>query len=101
MTYDYARRSVKPLKSDYTKISSSSDYVPPVRPFTLSLRQGSFTVVTGQEASGKSTLLKLLDGVLPVDNGALYVTAQTTSPCVAVIPLRHCGSLYLVAVAEH
>ena len=38
----------------------------------LSLSRGSFTVVTGRVASGKTTLLRVLLGLLPHDDGGIY-----------------------------
>ncbi len=42
-----------------------------VRDVDLSLRKGSFTVVTGRVGSGKSTLLRVLLGSLPLQGGEL------------------------------
>ena len=42
-----------------------------VRDVDLSLRKGSFTVVTGRVGSGKSTLLRVLLGSLPFQGGEL------------------------------
>ena len=42
-----------------------------VHDISLSLRQGSFTVVTGRVGSGKSTLLRVLLGSLPLQAGEL------------------------------
>ena len=38
----------------------------------LSLRKGSFTVVTGRIGSGKSTFVRVLLGLLPKDSGEIY-----------------------------
>lgn len=40
------------------------------------LPKGSFTVITGASGIGKSTLLKLLLGIFPVDNGELYLRTE-------------------------
>ena len=42
-----------------------------VRDVDLSLRKGSFTVVTGRVGSGKSTLLRVLLGSLPLQSGEI------------------------------
>lgn len=42
-----------------------------VRDVDLSLRKGSFTVITGRVGSGKSTLLRVLLGSLPLEAGEL------------------------------
>lgn len=38
--------------------------------------KGSFAVITGPSGKGKSTLLKLLLGIFPADEGALYLETQ-------------------------
>lgn len=38
----------------------------------FSLKKGSFTVITGRIGSGKSTLIKVLLGLLPKDAGSVY-----------------------------
>ena len=42
-----------------------------VREVDLSLRKGSFTVITGRVGSGKSTLLRVLLGSLPLQSGEI------------------------------
>jgi ATP-binding cassette subfamily B protein len=39
---------------------------------SLSLKRGSFTVVTGRIGAGKTTLVRVLLGLLPLQSGALY-----------------------------
>ncbi|WP_438444826.1 ABC transporter ATP-binding protein [Gorillibacterium sp. sgz5001074] len=43
---------------------------------TLTLPQGSFTVVTGRIGSGKTTLVRTLLGLLPADGGRVYWNGQ-------------------------
>ena len=43
---------------------------------SLTLRRGSFTVITGRVGSGKSTFLKVLLGLLPPDSGEVYWNGQ-------------------------
>jgi ATP-binding cassette subfamily B protein len=38
----------------------------------LSLKRGSFTVITGRVASGKTTLLRVLLGLLPLEDGQIH-----------------------------
>lgn len=42
-----------------------------IREVSFSLRRGSFTVVTGRIGSGKSTLVRVLTGLLPRDGGEI------------------------------
>jgi ATP-binding cassette subfamily B protein len=43
-----------------------------IEDINLVLRRGSFTVITGRIASGKTTLLRALIGLLPIQSGELY-----------------------------
>ncbi|HXF81413.1 MAG TPA: ABC transporter ATP-binding protein [bacterium] len=43
-----------------------------LRGVSFGLRRGSFTVVTGRMGSGKSTLVRVLIGLLPRDGGEIY-----------------------------
>lgn len=46
------------------------------------LPKGSFTVITGASGIGKSTLLKLLLGIFPLDSGELYL--RTEKECLPI-----------------
>lgn len=55
----------------------------------LSLRPGSFTVITGRIGAGKTTLLRCLLGLLPVDEGEIRWNHQmVTSPADFFVPPR-------------
>jgi len=55
----------------------------------LSLTRGSFTVITGRVASGKTTLLRLLLGLLPLDAGQIeWNGEQVQDPGGFFIPPR-------------
>ncbi len=41
--------------------------------FSLSVRKGSFVAVVGSNGSGKTTMLNLLCGSIPVDGGAVFI----------------------------
>ena len=43
-----------------------------IRSVNLGLRRGSFTVITGRIGSGKTTLVRVLLGLLPKDEGEIY-----------------------------
>jgi len=47
-----------------------------IQDVTFSLRRGSFTVVTGRIGSGKSTLVRVLTGLLPKDAGEIRWNGQ-------------------------
>ncbi|CAG7647684.1 ABC transporter ATP-binding protein [Paenibacillus allorhizosphaerae] len=48
-----------------------------IKDVQLSLRRGSFTVVTGRIGSGKTTLLQVLLGLLPMDSGEITWNGRT------------------------
>ena len=60
-----------------------------VRDVDLSLRRGSFTVVTGRIGSGKSTLLRALVGSLPMQSGEIrWNGTAVTDPAAHLVPPR-------------
>jgi ATP-binding cassette, subfamily B, bacterial len=52
--------------------SRHGDGMPALDDASFSLRRGSFTVVTGRVGSGKSTLVRVLMGLLPRDGGEVW-----------------------------
>ncbi len=55
----------------------------------LCLKRGSFTVVTGRVASGKTTLLRVLLGLLPKETGVIYWNGEIVDdPASFLIPPR-------------
>lgn len=51
-----------------------------VGPLSAEFHAGEITFVTGGNGSGKSTMLRLLTALMPVDNGALLVDGQAVAP---------------------
>jgi ATP-binding cassette subfamily B protein len=55
----------------------------------LSLRRGSFTVITGRIGAGKTTLLRALLGLLPKDAGEIYWNGERVDdPAAFFVPPR-------------
>lgn len=46
---------------------------------SLSFEQGEFVAITGESGSGKSTLAHILGGILPYEDGELYIEGKPTS----------------------
>ncbi|HLJ35591.1 MAG TPA: ABC transporter ATP-binding protein [Ktedonobacteraceae bacterium] len=54
---------------------------------SLHVQKGSLAVITGRVASGKTTLLRVLLGLLPVDSGEIYWNGETVaSPATFFVP---------------
>jgi ATP-binding cassette subfamily B protein len=55
----------------------------------LTVKRGSFTVITGRVGAGKSTLLRCLLGLLPADSGEIHWNDQlVTDPSTFFVPPR-------------
>ncbi len=59
--------------------------------FSLEIKSGDKLILTGDNMTGKSTLLKLLAGLLTADNGQILVDGKETSN----YELRHISTLFL------
>ena len=68
--------TLKDLSKYYT---SGQQVVMALHQLDLSFRQGEFVAITGESGSGKSTLAHVLGGILPYENGELYVDGAPTS----------------------
>lgn len=55
----------------------------------LNIRRGEFVAITGQSGCGKSTMLKLLMSLYPLDGGEKYITLQYKEPAVLDASGRH------------
>ncbi len=56
---------------------------------SFTIQRGSFTVITGRIGVGKTTLLRALLGLLPIDSGALYWDgAPVDDPATFFVPPR-------------
>lgn len=59
--------------------------------FSLDIRSGDKLILTGDNMTGKSTLLKLLAGLLMVDEGRILIDGKETTDC----ELRNFATLFL------
>lgn len=59
--------------------------------FSLDIRAGDKLILTGDNMTGKSTLLKLLAGLLTADEGHILIDGKETSDC----ELRNFATLFL------
>jgi ATP-binding cassette subfamily B protein len=60
-----------------------------VRGVDLSLRRGSFTVITGRIGAGKTALLRALLGLVPADGGEIrWNGSRVTAPSCFMVPPR-------------
>lgn len=61
------------LKNVGKKYRNEAGEYPVLKPLTLDIQQGEFTVIMGRSGSGKSTLLNLLTGVDKPSEGEVWV----------------------------
>lgn len=69
----HAYASYKPTFGFKTLLGKKSDPVIALSDISFSLQQGTHTVVYGASASGKTTLMKLLAGIIIPDSGSVSV----------------------------
>jgi ATP-binding cassette subfamily B protein len=73
---DNARASHEPASTDTAPTTSSPRGIEDVN---LSLRRGDFVVITGRVGSGKSTLVRVLLGLLPRQEGEIRWNGKTVA----------------------
>jgi iron complex transport system ATP-binding protein len=70
---------LKDLAVALRNVSFAYDARPALTDVTLEIAVGEFVAIVGQNSSGKSTLLKTISGVLPVQSGATYLLGKKQS----------------------
>ena len=75
----YGYKEAHPLAGDITFA---------VRDVTLSVREGSFTVILGRNGSGKSTLARLFNALLIPDEGSVQVMGKDTRDASSLWDIR-------------
>jgi ABC-type multidrug transport system fused ATPase/permease subunit len=69
-----------PLSSiELKNINFSYDKTPVLQHFSMALNKGDFIGITGESGKGKSTLLNILLGFIPIDNGEIYFNEKPIS----------------------
>ena len=58
---------------------------------SLSIARGEFVTVIGSSGCGKTTLLKLINGLLSPDTGAVYVEGRDVSTVDQIVLRRNIG----------
>ena len=56
----------------------------------ISIERGSFTAILGKNGSGKSSLVKLFNALIPLDSGSLTVAGITPDSETAIWKMRRC-----------
>ena len=76
-------------------ITYSYDYSPAIKDLDIEIEEGSFTVLLGQNCSGKSTLAKLFNALLQPQKGTLTVNEIDTKDDSVIWQLRKlCGMVF-------
>lgn len=60
----------------YENVSKSYDGTPVVRNFDLTVPQGAFVTIIGSSGSGKTTVLKMVNGLITPDGGRILIKGQ-------------------------
>ncbi len=77
-TSDRAKIEIEHVELNYHKAVKGGqvDVVHALRDINLTIGEGEFVSLIGPSGCGKTTLLKCLDGLLPVDSGVIRVSGQ-------------------------
>ena len=67
------------LASKYYK--TDTHVVEALRRISLKFERGEFVAVTGESGSGKSTLLRAICGLIPLDDGDLFLHGESCFSC--------------------
>ena len=62
-----------------------------MKDFSFSVRRGEFLTVIGSSGCGKTTMLKLINGLLTADSGEVWVDGQQVSRCDQIALRRSIG----------
>ena len=60
----------------YENVSKSYDGTPVVHNFDLTVPQGAFVTIIGSSGSGKTTVLKMVNGLITPDGGRILIKGQ-------------------------
>lgn len=60
----------------YENVSKSYDGTPVVQNFDLTVPQGAFVTIIGSSGSGKTTVLKMVNGLITPDGGRILIKGQ-------------------------
>jgi ABC-type sugar transport system ATPase subunit len=83
---DTMSESIRSPALELRHVSKAFGHVVALDDVSLSVEAGSVTVIVGDNGAGKSTMMKVLSGVYPVDKGELFIggkPASLTSPAKA------------------
>ena len=69
------RLSVKELRKSFFS-GKKEKYVQAVDNVSFCLNQGEFLGIVGESGSGKSTVAKIIMGLIPADEGAVWVNGE-------------------------
>ncbi|MGT2667442.1 energy-coupling factor ABC transporter ATP-binding protein [Streptococcus rifensis] len=66
------------VKNLYFKYESDDDYI--LKDVSFHVKQGEWLSIIGHNGSGKSTTVRLIDGLLEAESGEIYVTGDLLTP---------------------
>ena len=76
---------VQGVSKSYHPDVASGPELPVLRRITMSVRDGEFVSIIGPSGCGKSTLFNIVSGVVPADEGRVYVNGEETRNRVGLV----------------
>jgi ABC-type sugar transport system ATPase subunit len=73
-----SNRPTSPFALELRNVSKAFGHVVALSEVSLGVEKGAVTVIVGDNGAGKSTMMKVLSGVYPVDSGEILIDGRAT-----------------------
>ena len=85
----WAENGADVIRFDHVRLSYGSNVI--LHDLCFSIRRGEFLTVIGSSGCGKTTMLKLINGLLQADSGEVWVEGEAVSSCDKIALRRRIG----------